>query len=116
MRHQKKGRKFGRQKGQRKSFMKGLVVNLIEKEQIVTTDARAKELRSTIEKFVTRAKKQDIASLRLLISRISKKSALKLFYDIAPRYKSRNGGYTRIVKMAKRRVGDNASMSRIEFV
>lgn len=116
MRHQKKGRKFGRKKGQRVAFLKGLAENLIINESITTTDARAKELRPFIEKQITLAKKQNIASLRLLIARLSKKSALKLFYDIAPKYKERNGGYTRITKISKVRIGDNAKLSVIEFV
>lgn len=114
--HQKKGRKFGRKKGQRNMFMKGLVTQLILREKIKTTDARAKEMRPEVEKLVTMAKKQTLASLRLLIARTSQESALKLFYDIAPRYAQRNGGYLRITKTSKRRVGDGAPESIIQFV
>jgi len=116
MRHQQKGRKFGRIKGKRVAFLKGLAINLIEKEAIVTTDARAKELRPIIEKHITLARKGTLAGLRLLVARLSKKAAMKLFYDIAPRYKERAGGYTRIVKLSGQRVGDAAKKSRIEFV
>lgn len=97
-------------------FMKGLVTQLILHEKIETTDARAKELRPATEKLVTLAKKQDIASLRLLISRTSQKAAMKLFYDIAPRYGERKGGYLRITKISKKRVGDAAPKSIIQFV
>jgi large subunit ribosomal protein L17 len=116
MKHQKQGRKFGRMRGPRQAFLKGLMVNLVDKGKITTTHARAKETQREIEKLVTRAKKQDLASLRLLISRVSQKPALKLFYDIAPKYSERQGGYTRVVKLSDVRKGDGAEMSIIEFV
>lgn len=117
MKHRKEGKKFGREKGQRNAFIKGLLVSLIEHERIETTDARAKAIRPEIEKMTTLAKKQTTASLRLLISRLrSKEAASKLFYTIAPRYTERNGGYTRIIKISKLRKGDDAAMSIIEFV
>lgn len=116
MRHLKKGRKFHRTKGQRQAFFKGLLNNLILKERIETTDARAKEIKSRLEKLVTLAKKQNLASLRLLISRLSKESAQKIFYEIAPRYKERNGGYLRIMKGMKSRKKDASRLSIIEFV
>ncbi len=100
MKHLKRNRKFGRKRGQRKAFMKSLLSGIIDKGRIVTTEARAKEVKKNVEKLVTRAKKQDIASLRVLISRISKKSAMKLFHDIAPKYSNRKGGYTRITKLS----------------
>jgi len=116
MRHHSKGRKFGRKTGPRKAFLKGLIHNLTIKEKIITTDARAREIRPRIEKLVTLAKKQNLASLRLLISKLPKKSAEKLYYEIGPRYSSRSGGYTRIVKGMKTRKRDAANMSVIEFV
>lgn len=116
MKHQKQGRKFGREKGQRNAFLKNLAGQLIEHGKIETTDARAKELRPQVEKLMTMAKKQNLASLRILMSRISKKPALKLYYDLAPKYMERKGGYLRIVKTTKRRVGDASSLSVIEFV
>ena len=116
MRHLKKGRKFGRKKGQRKAFYKGLIANLILKERIETTLARAKEIKPKIEKMITLAKKQDLAHQRLLISRLPKKAALKLYYEIAPRYKERNGGCVRITGSSKTRSRDQAEMSIIEFV
>ncbi len=116
MRHQQKNRKFGRKKGQRNAFLKSLISNLILKGKIETTEARAKTLKSKTEKLVTLAKKQNLASLRELISRISKKPAIKLYYDIAPKYASRNGGYLRIIKSGKKRVGDASVKNIIEFV
>ncbi|MDP1706816.1 MAG: 50S ribosomal protein L17 [bacterium] len=117
MRHLKEGKKFGRERGQRKAFLKSLLRNLIQHERIMTTEIRAKELRRFIEPLVTRAKKQEVAALRLLISRLDSKSlAYKLYHEIAPRYANRKGGYTRIEKMALRRKNDGAPMAYIEFV
>lgn len=109
-------RKFHRIKGRRKSFLKILTHNLIMKEKIQTTEARAKEIRPRLEKLVTLAKKQTLASLRLLLARIPEMSALKLYYEIAPRYKSRTGGYLRIRKLTMVRKRDAAKQAIIEFV
>lgn len=116
MRHQKQGKKFGRKTGQRRAFTNGLASNFIQKEKIVTTEARAKMLKQKSEKLVTLAKKQNVASFRLLLSRLPKKSAEKIFYEIAPRYADRKGGYVRITKQSKRRVGDRAKTAKVEFV
>lgn len=116
MRHLKKGRKFHRKKGQRKAFLKTLAGNLILEDKILTTEERAKELKSFVEKMVTLGKKQDVASLRLLIARLPKASAEKMYYVIAPRYKSRRGGYLRITKGIKTRKRDGSKVAVIEFV
>ena len=116
MRHQHRGRKFGLKKGPRKAFLKGLAANLIQHGRITTTEARAKELRMVIERLVTHGKKQNVAALRLLAGRLPKRSAYKLYHDIAPRYLERKGGYTRIIKIAKPRAHDASHMARIEFV
>ncbi len=116
MRHMIKGKKFGRKTGQRTAFLKSLASNLILKEKIKTTETRAKVLKSNVEKMVTLAKKQNIASLRLLTARVSKKPAMKLFYDIAPRYQERKGGYLRVTKISGYRQGDAATMAYVEFV
>lgn len=117
MRHLKKGKKFNRKIGDRRAFIKGLVSNLIFKEHIETTETRAKAIRPEIEKLITIGRKQDLASLRLLISRvIPKKAAEKLYYDIAPRYKDRTGGYTRILKTSQFRRRDGVRVARIELV
>ncbi|OGM90943.1 50S ribosomal protein L17 [Candidatus Wolfebacteria bacterium RIFCSPHIGHO2_01_FULL_48_22] len=116
MKHQKKGKKFHRTKGQREAFIQGLVSNLIQKEKIQTTDVRAKTLKTEAEKMITLAKKQNTASLRLLIARLPRKSAQKLYYEIAPRYAERKGGYIRVIKQGKRRIGDAAMTSMVEFV
>lgn len=116
MRHLKKGRKFHRKKGQRNALLKNLIANLIVKERMETTEAKAKETKSAAEKMVTIAKKQNLASLRILLSRLNKKAAQKLYYQIAPRYAERKGGYLRIIKSAKFRKNDAAKMAIIEFV
>ncbi len=116
MRHLKKGKKFGLKAGPRKAFMRNLAGNLIQQERVTTTEARAKELRRFVERMVTHGKKQNIASLRLLISRLPKSAAYKVYHDLAPRYGERKGGYTRITKQTKRRVHDASKMATIEFV
>ena len=115
MRHKKKGRKFSRKRGVRIAFMKSLVFNLVAREKIKTTEARAKELRPFIEKFVTRAKKDNLANRRLLIAKLGQQTTKKLFEKIAPKYKDKNGGYTRIIKLSLRK-GDASKMAIIEFV
>ncbi len=116
MRHLKKGRKFGRIRGRRQSFIAGLLHNLIMEGRIQTTEARAKEIRPRVEKLVTVAKKGDNAALRGLLAKLPKVSAFKLYHEVAPRYKTRRGGYVRIVKTAKARRRDGALQSIIEFV
>lgn len=115
MRHHKKGRKFGRETDQRRALMKALAVNLVRYEKIKTTEAKAKELRPFMEKFITRAKGAGLNDKKLLVARIGGMSAKKLVESIAPKYKDRNGGYTRIVKLPRRK-GDGSKMALIEFV
>ena len=116
MRHLKKGRKFHRKKGQRNALLKSLIGSLALKERMETTEAKAKEIRSLTEKLITLGKKQNLAALRLLISRIPKRAAEKIYYDLAPRYKDVKGGYLRIIKSVKMRKVDGARMAIIEFV
>ena len=113
---QKKGRKFGRIKGRRKSFLAILMHNLIMEGRIQTTEARAKEIRPRVEKLVTLAKKGDLSALRLLMRRVPKDSAYKLYHEIAPRYKDRDGGYLRIIKTSEIRKRDGVMKVIIEFV
>ena|SRR3989344_2318935 len=109
-------RKFHRIRGRRKSFLKTLENNLILREKIKTTEARAKELRPMVEKLVSLAKKQNLASFRILLSKLPKAAAGKLYYEIAPKYKDRKGGYLRILKTSLRRQRDAAKQAIIEFV
>lgn len=115
MRKYKKGRKLSRKTGQRKALLKILAANLFLKEKIKTTKAKAKEISGYSEKMITRAKRGDLASKRLLIQSLDKKAVNKLFTDIAPRYKEKNGGYTRIIKLGPRK-SDGAEMAIIELV
>lgn len=86
------------------------------KGKILTTEARAKELKWKVDKLITLGKKQNLHSLRLLTSRIPKSAAMKLYHEIAPKYAERHGGYTRIIKTAKFRKRDGARVAVIEFV
>ena len=100
MQHRREGRKFHRKKGQRVAFMRGLASNLIRSGRIETTEIRAKALRPMIEQLITTARRGDLASRRLVIARLANaETARRLCEDIAPRYKDRPGGYTRIQKV-----------------
>lgn len=102
--------------GQRKSLMQSLGRALIQKEKIQTTEAKAKELRPFVEKLITRSKDGSLMSRRLLIERLNgKREAKKLIEVIGPKYKARNGGYTRIVKLTRRQ-SDGSPMAIIELV
>lgn len=116
MNHSKGNRKFNRTANQRRALLKQLASSLVRDEKITTTEAKAKELRPVIEKLTTRAQKNDVNTHRIITARLGGKTAAKkLITEIAPRYKERKGGYTRIVKMPTRR-GDAARMAVIEFV
>ncbi len=117
MRHRKQGRKFNRTHEHRKAMFANLAAALIKHEQIVTTLPKAKDLRRVMDKFITLAKKGDLNSRRIAIGRLQGKQeeAKKLFEVLGPRYKERNGGYTRVLK-AGFRFGDNAPMAVIELV
>ncbi len=118
MRHAKAGRTFNRDTNARKALFVGLAKNLIEKEQIKTTLPKAKDLRSVVEKLITRAKVDSVANRRLTASELgngSEKVVKKLFTVLGPRYAQRPGGYTRVLK-AGFRYGDAAPMAIIELV
>ena len=118
MRHMKAGRTFNRDTNARKALFIGLAKNLIEKEQIKTTLPKAKDLRSVVEKMITRAKVDSVANRRLIASELGNGASAtvkKLFTVLGPRYAKRNGGYTRVLK-AGFRYGDAAPMAIIELV
>lgn len=117
MRHHNANRKFGRSKTQRRALLNSLARNLIVKEKIKTTSAKAKELRPFIEKLVSHGKKNTMAGKRLVSSKLGghSKEVKKLFEVISPKYMERKGGYTRITKLG-RRLSDGAELSIIEFV
>ena len=117
MRHHNTKRKFGRKKNLRNALLNSLALSLIVREKIKTTEPKAKELRPFIEKLVTKAKKGDMATRKLVVSQLSnrKKEAKKLFEIIAPKYADKKGGYTRVLKLGARK-SDGAKMAIIEFV
>ena len=119
MRHLVKGRKLNRTSSHRKSLMSNMSCSLVKHKRIITTEPKAKELRSFIERLVTYAKKGDVHGRRLIMRKIKgklkKEISNLLIHEIAPNYKDRNGGYTRIIKLNNRK-NDNARMSLIEFV
>ncbi len=100
---------------QRKALLKSLISAIILKDRIKTTEAKAKEISRLAEKFITRAKKGNLASKRLLAKFFSPGTVKKLFSEIAPRYKERKGGYTRIIKLGQRKT-DGAKMAIIELI
>jgi large subunit ribosomal protein L17 len=116
MKHHKSGRTLGRRKGPRTALLRSLARSLVIHEKVTTTTARAKELRPFIEGLVTRSKNGNVASRRLVQSRLGSPEAVKKLHDtLATRFAKRAGGYTRIVKLG--RVGKRAIESaRIEFL
>ena len=115
-RHGYKGRKFGRERDQRRALLKGLATSLVMEERIETTLPKAKERVRYIEKLITKAKKGDLANRRAVIAGLSTQiAAVKLVDQIAPQLTSRTSGHVR-VERTRLRVGDGAQMAVIEFV
>ena len=116
MKHKKSGRKFGRNPAQRKALLRQLAISMILHERLTTTEAKAKELRSVVEKLVTIGREDSEHHRRLVMSKIDNEVATtKLFDIVAPRFEGVPGGYTRMSKLGPRR-GDAAPMVLIEFV
>lgn len=114
--HRRRSKHFSRKTTAWKALFRGLIISMVEHGRIATTVEKAKELRRHVEKAITLGKKNDLATRRLLLSRIPNKQTVDtILSDIAPRFKNRNGGYTRIIKIG-RRPGDTAEMAFIEFV
>ena len=119
MRHRRKGRQLGRNPSHRKALRRNLARSLFIHGRITTTVEKAKDLRPFAERLITIARKDDLASFRRLISILDDKEiARKLRDEIAPQYKDRPGGYTRILKLGldKNRLGDNGERAIIELV
>ncbi len=119
MRHHNKNKKFGREKKVRKALMRSLAIALIGNEKIETTEAKAKAIRSYVEKLVTKSKKDDLATRRLLNSKLGSGGDLavkKLLEVLGKRYNDRPGGYLKIVKTGNRIGSDGAPMAIIEFI
>lgn len=116
MRHGNAGRTFGRTSSHRKATMQAVAVALIKHELIRTTVPKAKELRKLAEPLITRAKTDSVHNRRIAFSRLRDRDAVqKLFKDLGPRYTSRPGGYTRILRCGFR-AGDKAPMAYVELV
>jgi large subunit ribosomal protein L17 len=116
MRHRAQGRKLGRTSAHRKAMFRNQLTALFTHERITTTVAKAKELRPMAEQMVTLARTGTLANRRRVLETVSDKEVVqRLFDDISPRFADRPGGYTRIVRLGRRR-GDNAEMAIIEFV
>ena len=116
MRHRLAGRKLGRTTAHRRALYRNLVTDLLKHEKVVTTEAKAKEVRGLAEKMITLGKRKGLHSYRQALSYITEKEVTeKVFAELAPRYGERHGGYTRIIKLEPR-LGDGAPMVKLELV
>jgi large subunit ribosomal protein L17 len=116
MRHRKSRYKLGMRTAHRQATLRNMVTSLLEHERIVTTDARAKALRSLGDQMITLGKRGDLHARRQALQLIRSKEVTRtLFEDIAPRYAERDGGYVRVIKKGFR-AGDNAALSVVELV
>ena len=116
MRHRAKGRQLSRTAEHRKALLRNMAASLFEHDAIVTTQAKAKELRPYAERLITLARRGDLHARRQVERRIQNREVLgRLFKEIGPRFAARPGGYLRILKLASR-AGDGADMARIELL
>lgn len=116
MRHGRREVKLGRTSSHREAMFRNMVTSILKHEQIVTTDARAKELKRVTDKMVTLGKRGDLHARRRALSYVRDRQTVeKLFSELAVRYQTREGGYTRIIKTGNR-AGDNAPVSIVELV
>jgi large subunit ribosomal protein L17 len=116
MRHRAKGRQLSRTATHRSAMLRNMATSLFTHERVITTEAKAKELRPYAEKLITLARRGDLHARRLAERKIRDRETLtKLFADIGPRFAARPGGYTRILKLGHR-PGDGADLARIELL
>ncbi|NCU31578.1 MAG: 50S ribosomal protein L17 [Candidatus Moranbacteria bacterium] len=121
MKHLAKGRKLSREKGQREALLNGLIANLVLNEKIVTTEAKAKELKPLMDKIITKVKKSSmdkqkkVSAIRDLKKDLNDDCVKKLFGELIKKFEGRTSGYTRILKLSPRK-SDSAKMAVIEFV
>ncbi len=116
MRHKVKGKKLGRDTGHRKALFKNLINSLVLREEIKTTESKAKAVRGLIDKLITRGKAGTLHARRLIAAFLANQKAVnKIVDELGPRFKARPGGFTRIVRLGRRR-GDDAMMVRLELV
>ena len=116
MRHRAKGRQLSRTSTHRRAMLNNMATSLFEHGRVVTTEAKAKELRPFAEKLITLARRGDLHARRLVQRKIKDRETLsRLFSEIGPRFAARPGGYTRILKLGHRE-GDGADIARIELL
>ena len=116
MRHRNAVKTLGRKTAARKMLMRNLVTSFVLYEKIETTEAKAKAMKPVVEKFITKSKKNDLATRRRFLSFFTDKNAVNKLLDvIGPKYKERAGGYTRIIRLAPRQ-GDGAQMVKLELI
>lgn len=116
MRHRQIGRKLGRRSEHRLALLQNLTAQLLKHERITSTEAKAREVRSIIEKVITKGKRGSLHDRRQTMAFLTDKAAVKkLFDDVAPRYADRPGGYTRLIRLMQRK-GDAAPMAMLELV
>ena len=115
MRHRNKIKKLDRKKAPREMMLRNLASSVIISEKVKTTPAKAKAVRSLVEKIITAAKDGDLNARRKLIQTLPQKKAIEKAIELGKKYKARKGGYTRIIKIGKRQ-GDGAEIAQIEFV
>ncbi|NOT29427.1 MAG: 50S ribosomal protein L17 [Planctomycetes bacterium] len=117
MRHRKAGKKLGRTSSHRAAMARNMAVSLIEHERIVTTVPKAKNVKPFVEKLVTLSKQATMHNRRQVFAQVRSKAATtKLFTVLGPRFQARKGGYCRVLKLAKNRLGDNGERAILEFV
>ncbi len=117
MRHHKGYRKLRRDSAHRMALLRNLVTSLIKHERIITTVAKAKEAQRLAERMITLARKGTLHHRRMAYAFIYEKEAVRKLFDVlGPRFADRNGGYTRIIRLAKRRKGDGAELAILEFI
>lgn len=117
MRHRMAGKKLGRSPSHRAALRKNFICSVIQHERVVTTLAIAKGMRRSVEKVITLGKKKDLARIRRAVSLIKDREAVrKLFDELGPRYATRPGGYTRILRLSGYRIGDGGSKAIFELV
>lgn len=117
MRHLKAGRRLGVSTAHRKAMMRNMVTSVLEHEQIYCTLARAKEVRTPLEKMITLGKRGDLHARRQALKFVKSKEAMKTLFDVLPgRYENRSGGYCRIIKLGDRRLGDGAEMALLQLI
>ena len=116
MRHRAKGRQLSRTSSHKRALLRNLATSLFQHDRVVTTEAKAKELRPFAERLITLARRGDLHARRLVERRLKDRAVThKLFTDLGPRFASRPGGYTRIVKLGHR-AGDGDDVARIELL